>query len=75
MNPSRVLWVPNIHVVNLEQKSKRRFNSIKTFPGTRKNHCFIASNGNQMTMKKTSFDEDEVIVPLEIIFKKYFKID
>ena len=60
--------MPNIDVVNFERKLKRRFDSIKTFPGTRKNHCYIPSNGNQMTMKRTSFDEDEVIVPLEIIF-------
>ena len=68
MNPSRVLRVPNIKEVNFKRKSKRRFNSIKTFPGTRKKHCYIPSNGNQMTMKRTSFDEDEVKVPLEIIF-------
>ena len=68
MNPSRVLWVPNIDVVNFERKLKRRFDLIKTFPGTSKNHCYILSNENQITMKRTSIDKDEVIVPSEIIF-------
>lgn len=56
----RVLWVPETEVKRCERKLQKRFSSVKTFPSTRKHHCYIPEEG-AMKMKITSFSEDDSI--------------
>ena len=42
-----------------EKRLKKRFEAVKTFPETRKHHCYIPIDGKQMKMKRISFDVDE----------------
>uniref|UniRef100_A0A6P7F2F6 Uncharacterized protein LOC114325877 n=1 Tax=Diabrotica virgifera virgifera TaxID=50390 RepID=A0A6P7F2F6_DIAVI len=66
VNSIRVLWVPDTDVKKYERKLRARFESAKTFPNTRKHHCYIPVNGNQMKMKITSFDVKEKSVSFKL---------